>query len=138
MHPQFRFGFREVAHTADWELEVWAPDLGTLLVQAARGMYHLADAKLSSHPRLTRKIEFPFQEPETLLIDFLTELIFLAETEGLAFDQYELQFVGNHLIALVSGAELESISKEIKAATYHNLKIRESERGLNANIVFDV
>jgi SHS2 domain-containing protein len=138
MRPKSHFGFREIAHTADWELEVWAPDLGTLLVQAARGMYHLAEAKLSSHPRLNRKIEFSFQEPETLLIDFLTELIFLTESEGLAFDQYELQFEGDQLIALVSGAELESISKEIKAATYHNLIIRESERGLIANIVFDV
>jgi SHS2 domain-containing protein len=138
MHPKSHFGFREIAHTADWELEVWAPDLGTLLVQAAHGMYHLADAQLLSHPRLTRKIEFSFQEPETLLIDFLSELIFLTESEGLAFDEYELQFEGDHLIALVSGADIKSLSKEIKAATYHNLKIRESERGLIANIVFDV
>lgn len=138
MHPKSHLGFREIAHTADWELEVWAPDLGTLLVQAALGMYHLAEVILSPHPRLHRTFEISFKEPETLLIDFLTELIFLTESEGLAFDKYELQLEGYQLIALVSGAELESISKEIKAATYHNLIIKESERGLITNIVFDV
>jgi SHS2 domain-containing protein len=138
MQPQSLVGFREISHTADWELEVWAPDLGSLLEQAARGMYHLTELKLSSHPRLTRKFEISFLEPETLLIDFLTELIYLTESEELAFDEFNFQFDGDQLIALVNGAKIDSLSKEIKAATYHNLDIRESRDGLVANIVFDV
>lgn len=138
MGHKSRTGFQEIAHTADWELEVWAPDLCTLLEQAALGMYHLCEVRLSNQPRISRKIEIAYQEPETLLIDFLTELIFLTESEGLAFDQYDLHLEGDQLIAFVSGAELESILKEIKAATYHNLRIMESENGLVANIVFDV
>jgi SHS2 domain-containing protein len=138
MHPQSLFGFREVSHTADWELEVWAPDLGSLLEQAARGMYYLTGLKLSSHPRLTRKMDISFLEPETLLIDFLTELIYLTESEGLAFDEFDFRFTGDQLIALVHGAKIDSLSKEIKAATYHNLEIREFGDGLVANIVFDV
>ena len=50
MQPEF--GFREHAHTADWELEVWAPDLPALLEQAAHGMYAISgrDAcSLASH-----------------------------------------------------------------------------------------
>ena len=35
-------GYREIEHTADWELKVWAPDLRGLLEQAARGMYALS------------------------------------------------------------------------------------------------
>jgi SHS2 domain-containing protein len=138
MRPPNSFGFREIAHTADWELEIWAPDLGSLLEQAARGMYHLAGLKLSAHPRVTHKIEISFLEPEILLIDFLSELIYLTESEGLAFDQFNLQLNGNQLVALVSGARIESLSKEIKAATYHNLNIKETGDGLSANVVFDV
>jgi SHS2 domain-containing protein len=138
MRQKSQIGFREIAHTADWELEVWAPDLSTLLEQAAHGMYHLCEAKLSNQTRISRKIELSFQEPEILLIDFLTELIFLTESEGLAFDQYDLHLEGDQLIALISGSKLDSISKEIKAATFHKLKIVESENGLVAKIVFDV
>ena len=132
------FGFREIPHTADWELEVWAPDLGSLLEQAARGMNYLTGLELPPGPRLTRQIEISFLEPEILLIDFLTELIYLAESEGLAFDEFDFQFNGDQFIAQVSGANIETRSKEIKAATYHNLEIRESGDGLVANIIFDV
>jgi SHS2 domain-containing protein len=131
-------GYREVSHTADWELEVWAPDLCTLLEQAAFGMYHLAGASLASSPRLNRRIELSFHDSEILLIDFLTELVFLIDLEGLAFDEFELQLVGDRLIAEIAGAPLASITKEVKAVTYHNLIIHATDRGLEANIVFDV
>ncbi len=138
MQSQFLSGFRELPHTADWELEVWAPDLATLLEQAARGMYHLCEAILVSHPRITRRIELTIIEPETLLVDFLSELLFITELEGLGFDDFNLQIERNQLIADVSGANLESLAKEIKAVTYHNIDIRDSGSELKANIVFDV
>ena len=133
-----RFGYREISHTADWELEVWSPDLASLLEQAARGMYHLTDIKLAHHPQLIRKFEIVFREPETLLIDFLTELIYLIESERIAFNDFNLQIQDDQLIALLNGSIIESFAKDIKAATYHNLEIRESGDGLVANIVFDV
>lgn len=138
MHAESTSGFREIAHTADWELEVWAPDLATLLKEAARGMYHLAEAKITSQPRISHIIEFTDLEPEILLIDFLNELIFLTESEWLAFDQFDLQFKSGQMIAKVAGARIDTIGKEIKAATYHNLNIIETEAGCSANIVFDV
>ena len=138
MHAESASGFREIAHTADWELEVWAPDLATLLKEAARGMYHLAEAKITSQPRISHIIEFTDLEPEILLIDFLNELIFLTESEWLAFDQFDLQFKSGQMIAKVAGARIDTIGKEIKAATYHNLNIIETEAGCSANIVFDV
>jgi len=38
-------GFREREHTADWELQVWAPSFSGLLEQAARGMYALSGTR---------------------------------------------------------------------------------------------
>jgi len=138
MHPTPLSGFREISHTADWELEVWAPSLVSLLEHAARGMYYLTDLKLTLHPQLVRNLEIPIGEPETLLIDFLSELIYLAESERIAFDQFNLEINGDLLITQLSGSRIESVAKEIKAATYHNLVIRETRDGLVANIVFDV
>ena len=138
MHSTTPFGFREISHTADWELEVWAPDLESFLEHAARGMYHLTHLELVSQPRLTRNFEIKFSEPETLLIDFLTELIYLTESEKIAFNDFNLQIQGDRLNAKLSGSKIESLAKEIKAATYHNLEIREYKNGLIANIVFDV
>lgn len=131
-------GFREIAHTADWELQVWAPDLRSLLEQAARGMYGLTGTRLKPGPRLNRRIDLQSVDRESLLVDFLAELLYLGEVEGLGFDTFDLVLENEALHAHVSGAPLESQIKEIKAVTYHNLAIRETERGLEANIVFDV
>jgi SHS2 domain-containing protein len=131
-------GYREVDHTADWELHVWAPDLVGLLEQAARGMYHLEGASILPEPRRTRDFELLFHDPESLLVDFLAELLFLAENEGLGFDQFDLAITGDRLQAKLTGAPFASLAKEIKAVTYHNLALRQSDQGLEANVVFDV
>ncbi len=138
MHPKSTSGFREIAHTADWELEVWAPNLLLLLEQAALGMYELTAAQISSEPRISRHITLQYIEPETLLIDFLNELLYLAESERLIFDNFELQVDADELHASLLGASIVSMDKEIKAATYHNLEIAQTNQGLLANIVFDV
>jgi SHS2 domain-containing protein len=131
-------GFREIEHTADWEIEIWAPDLPGLLEQAARGMYWLTSTELETGPRLTRRVELGGSDRESLLVAFLEELRYLGEVEGLGFDRFELRMSDENLIAHLEGAPLRAQSKEIKAITYHNLAIRETEQGLQVNIVFDV
>ena len=131
-------GFREIEHTADWELEVWAPDLAQLLTQVARGMYWLMGACLRDAPRVQREIKFNGIDAESLLVSFLQELLYLFEGEGLGFDQFELSIEDGQGSARLVGAPMESVNKEIKAVTYHNLSIREGRRGLEARLVFDV
>src|SRR3990170_8764539 len=122
-------GFREIAHTADWELLVWAPDLCSLLEQAARGMYALAGTRLSTGPRLDRKIDLQTTDRESLLVSFLAELLYLGEVEGLGFDTFDLALEKEVLHAQLGGAPVASQIKEIKAVTYHNLAIRQTESG---------
>jgi SHS2 domain-containing protein len=138
MQSEHNSGFRELPHTADWELEVWAPDLTSLLEQAARGMYQLCGARIGLSAPISRRIELEYIEPETLLIDFLTELIFFTETEKLIFNDYKLTLNDQQFVAELGGAAYTSLSKEIKAVTYHNLRIRRAASGLAANIIFDV
>jgi len=65
-------GFRELPHTADWALEVWAHDFPALLEQAARGMYALTSAQLKAGPRAVRELELQGYDREILLVKFLT------------------------------------------------------------------
>ena len=131
-------GYRELEHTADWEIEVWAPDLPALLNQAAYAMYALTGTKLKDSPRITREIAVQAEDAESLLVGFLSELLYHAETDSIGFDEFELDLENHALRGRLGGAPVESQTKEIKAVTYHNLEIRRTERGLEANIVFDV
>ena len=131
-------GHREVEHTADWELEVWAPDMAGLLEEAARGMYELMGVEVCDESRCHRQLEIAADDREQLLVSFLEELLFIADSENVAFDGYMLSPQDGGLIARLEGGTVLSRSKEIKAVTYHRLKIVENKRGLKTKIVFDV
>jgi len=131
-------GFRERSHTADWELEVWGPDLPALFEQAARGMYALAGVRLQAGPCTFRRLDLEALDAEALLVGFLGEILYLQNMEQLVFDSFGLQVDGFVLRAELSGASIASLDKEIKAVTYHKLKIYPTRRGLETRIVFDV
>jgi SHS2 domain-containing protein len=131
-------GHCELEHTADWELEVWGPDMAALFGEAARGMYELMGVEISEESRCHQQLELLADDREQLLVSFLGELLFLAETEDLAFDGFLLQVDGTSLLARLEGGSVLSRSKEIKAVTYHRLEILKTGRGLETSIIFDV
>lgn len=131
-------GHREVEHTADWGLEVWAPDLAGLLEEAARGMFELMGVVVSEEDRCHRELEITADDGEQLLVSFLEELLFLTESENIAVDAFLLKLVGDSVLARLEGGTIVSLEKEIKAVTFHNLEIVETERGLETRIIFDV
>jgi SHS2 domain-containing protein len=132
------YGYREIEHTADWELEVWAPDLRGLLEQAARGMYALSGMCLEQSQFEQRELEYLAEDAEGLLVVFLGEILHFIEQENLAFDEFQIELDGYRLHAKLGGAKVQKIDKEIKAVTYHNLAVRQGKDGLRVNIVFDV
>ncbi len=132
------FGFTEIAHTADWALRVWAPDLPVLFAQAAEGMYWLMETTLRPTPRAERVVDLDGADAEILLVGFLTELLYLGEADGLAFDRLDLSISETHLHVVASGAPIAAQKKEIKAVTYHNLAIKRQDARYEVTIVFDV
>jgi SHS2 domain-containing protein len=136
-------GYREVEHTADWELEVWAEDVPGLLKQAAAGMYALAGVQIEAAPRIVRRMELQANDPEILLVGFLNQLLWLGESDQLAFDQFDIEVAeaeqdGLRLEADLQGGRIVALGKEIKAVTYHRLQIRSINTEQRVNIVFDV
>lgn len=131
-------GFEEVSHTADWSARVWAPDLPSLFSESARAMNSLAGAVPATDLRLKRAFESEAPDAESLLVAFLSELIYYQEQENLAFDVFEAKIESSRLKVEMEGGQIVSIDKAIKAVTYHNLKIKKTKRGFETTIVFDV
>ena len=106
-------------------------------------MYALAAVRLKDGPPLSRILSLSAYDSEGLLVAFLAELLFLGsaeQSEGgrLGFEKFDIRINGNALHATVSGAPILSLDREIKAVTYHNLKIRRTAEGFRVNLVFDV
>jgi len=131
-------GFAERPHTADWALDVWAPDFVSLLREAAKGMYSLSEIELHPGARVERSFSLHAVDLESLLVSFLSELLYLGERDRLAFDTFDLRVENNHLEAILQGAPIVEQSKEIKAVTFHDLKIIDKSGQLSVTIVFDV
>jgi SHS2 domain-containing protein len=138
--------FEELPHTADWAMRVTAPDLVSLFAESARGMNALAGVKLAMSeaeelapgPKTHRTLSLSAPDIESLLVTFLSELVYSAEQEHLAFDGFDIKVEGNTLKGEISGAPIVSINKSIKAVTYHNLHIQRTAHGYEVEIVFDV
>jgi SHS2 domain-containing protein len=78
-------------------------------------------------------------DPESLLVEWLSELAYWAEAEMLIFKTFRIKHLtDNHLVASVTGGKMPALEKLIKAVTYHNLKIKKNQQGLEVTIVFDV
>ncbi|MDH3882746.1 MAG: archease [Desulfobacterales bacterium] len=133
-------GFEEVEHTADKALRVFGNDLTELFLSAATGLTHLMAADVSEiSTEIEKPIELDAIDAESLLVEWLSELAYWAESEMLVFKKFRIQkATATHLQAKVFGGKASMLEKQIKAVTYHNLKIIRTSKGLEATIVFDV
>jgi SHS2 domain-containing protein len=131
-------GFEEISHTADWSARVWAQDLPSLFTEAARAMNALSGTVAGNGPRVSKTFEAEGPDVESLLVAFLSELVYYQEQENVAFDSFDLRVAGRWLEVAMEGAQIESVDKAIKAVTYHNLKIEKKTEGFETTIVIDV
>jgi len=131
-------GFVEVSHTADWSLRVWAEDISGLFRQAALGMYALMRLLVKSSTNVSREISMEAGDEECLLVNFLSELLYLAEEEGMGFSTLTVNVKNHQLTAAGDIGEIESLEKVIKAVTFHNLAIKTNAGRYEVTIVFDV
>ena len=131
---------RIVEHTADWAVRVRGRDLAELFGRAATGMVRLLVADPRAVPLdVERAISLESYDAEGLLVEWLGELAYLAEREGLVFPIIELDRVmPTGLSGTVRGGRAPELQKHIKAVTYHDLAIRRIGSGLEVTIVFDV
>lgn len=129
-----------IEHTADWALRITGGDLTELFSRAAVGMARLLAGDLSDVPLdRTRAIALESIDAEGLLVEWLGELAYWAEREGLVFPVISLEPVSAMtLTGTVRGGRAPELQKHIKAVTYHDLAIRQTAQGYEVTVVFDV
>ena len=133
-------GFEEIEHTADSALRIFGTNLTELFLSAAAGLTHLMAADVSDiSTEIEKSIELDAIDAESLLVEWLNELAYWAESEMLVFKKFRIQkATATHLQAKIFGGKTPMLEKHIKAVTYHNLEIIKTAKGLEATIVFDV
>lgn len=131
--------YEEVEHTADWALRVRGAGLAELLQNAVAGTLELAGVELNHSAGERRSIELESLDAESLVVDFLTELVVALELRGRAFHDLQLEVEDDReLRGTLREVPVKRMAKAIKAVTYSELEVRRDEQGYSATIVFDV
>ena len=136
-------------HTADLGLRIEAATLDELLIEAARGLLamHVANP-VAVRAVQSRKISLVASRPSYLLFDWLSELLFIFESEKLLVHKFDLQCNRSangsewQLTAICQGEPMDEsrheMDHEVKAITYHGLEVEQTPMGWRAEVIVDI
>jgi len=135
--------FRAIDHTADIGLLIKGKNKEQLFAEAARGMFSIvAGGRINGKLKVkSLKLEVTGPTLEELLVSFLNELLYLAEKEKAIFNRFEVEIkkIKNRFYLQGRIKENSQVPKrEVKAATYHNLKVEKKDNFWQTTIIFDV
>lgn len=131
---------RWIDHTAELELRLEADSERALLAEALEALGELLaeHAHSTEGPAEAHEIHASAPDRPALLAEWLSELVFLVETQGLLPQRVErLELRGEQLEASVSGRRC-SPPHLVKAVTYHRLEMTERDGVWEGTVILDV
>ena len=133
--------FEELEHTADVLMRVRGATLNELFDEASRAMFHVMYGPCEDRGAGWR-IDLEAENPESLLIDYLSELLFISEVENIVFCTFDVEIRDTRLSAVLRGEPFDparhSAGAHIKGISYFGLEIVKEEEGYVVEIIFDI
>jgi SHS2 domain-containing protein len=139
--------FEFIDHTADVGIKAWGATLTELFENAAIGMFAViaGEEYKAQGLKIEKKIEISKNTDnlEEILVSWLSELLYIFNREKIYFNNFKISSLNNSGIkAEANGVNIDlyqsNLYTEIKAVTFHDLKIEETADGFNCTIIFDV
>ena len=130
-----------IDHTADICIKAHGKTISEAFEHAAVGMFDIItdNSKIGIVGQYNIKLEAP--DLEQLLVDWLSELLFLNSAKNLVFGLFKVALDENHLTAQVFGEEYDTskhkMGVEIKAVTYHMLEVNK-KKPFYVKVLFDI
>lgn len=130
-------------HTADIGLRIRAANLSDLLAEAGRALFSVIVSNLDEvRPVECEEFRIAAADPEDLLHDWLGELLVSCDARHRVFSRFEVQADDDGLTASAWGepldAERHALGMEVKAITYHQLKVKPDAGGWLAEVILDI
>ena len=133
--------FKILPHTADLKIRVFGKTKEELFENAMIGMFEGAryEQKVKSQ-KLKVKIKIESQDLPSLLVDFLNEVLYLAETKKEIYQKVNFKkLTEKEIEAELIGKKLKRMGVQVKAVTYHDLDIlQRKDKTWEATVLFDI
>jgi len=135
--------FRILEHTADIGFEAFGATREEVFANAARALFHIIVELDSVELRETVNLCVEGADPPSLLVNWLSELLYLQDTEGWLFREFQVISLGKQSLAVTArGEKLDSSRHQlkllVKAITYHQLEFEPTATGWHAQVYVDI
>jgi SHS2 domain-containing protein len=135
--------FRILEHTADIGFEAFGATRAEVFANAGRALFHIIVDSAAVGPREEVKTLTQGANPSELLVNWLSELLFLQDAEGWLFRDFEVISLSENSIEAVARGEKfdparHQIKMLVKAITYHQLVLEETASGWRAQVYVDI
>ncbi len=135
--------FETFDHTADLGLRMGAADLNTLFAESARALFSTIVDNLDTVLPVERfEIAIAGEDRDYLLFDWLRELLYRFDAEHRLFSKFEVKIDDKGLTGSAWGEAFDrkrhELGHEVKAITYHGLKVEKQDGGWLAEVIVDI
>ena len=128
-------------HKADLKIRVFGKDKLGLFSNALLGMSESMKAEVKKpEEKIKRRIKVRSGDLATLLVDFLSEALYLSQVQKEVFSDIIFKKLTNkELEGELIGQKVARFGEDIKAVTYHGLEVQQNKDGSwQATILFDI
>jgi SHS2 domain-containing protein len=135
--------FRILEHTADIGFEAFGASREEVFANAACALFHIIVELETVRPHDAVEIRVAGDDPPSLLINWLSELLYLQDAEGWLFRDFEIHSLADTSLAAVArGEKLDPARHQlkllVKAITYHQLSMEQTPAGWRARVYVDI
>ncbi len=139
-------GYEYLEHTADAKFRAYGTTLEEAFQNAAVAMFDVMIDTGTISDEVSEKIELTSADLDGLVVDWLSELLYLFEVERVVFGKFKIGGItekdGNYSLSAIAYGESLDLSRhkfdtEVKAVTYNSLKVEETMDGWVVQVVVD-
>jgi SHS2 domain-containing protein len=135
--------FRILEHTADIGFEALGATREEVFANAARALFHIIVELDSVELHETVNLCVEGADPPSLLVNWLSELLYLQDTEGWLFREFTINSLSEKSLTAVARGEKADLARHqlkllVKAITYHQLELEPTATGWRAQVYVDI
>jgi SHS2 domain-containing protein len=132
-----------IEHTADLGFKAYGASLEKLFDHSSEAFFEALVTLESVKEKMERSIQVEADALDNLMVSWLNELLYLYETERLVFKSFQITWIKDYQLKANAQGEVlnparHEIKTGIKAVTYHQLYVKEREKGWEAQVIFDI
>jgi SHS2 domain-containing protein len=138
-----KFEFVDIT-TADTAFVAYGKDLNELFANAALAMFEVMINTKQVKPKIKRGVKVGGNDLQSLMFNWLNELLVFVDAENLAFSQFDVKINEKNLKleAVCNGEKMDRKKHEtrthVKACTYHKMEIKKVKNIWQAQVILDI